>query len=91
MKPRAAGDTTGVGPRQREELIVAMPVVRVLELVGQSQKDWSDAANQAVREAASKVPSISGVEVLNWTANVKNGQIVEYKANVKVAYLDEMK
>lgn len=68
-----------------------MPVVRVLELVGQSQKDWSDAANQAVREAASKVPSISGVEVLNWTANVKNGQIVEYKANVKVAYLDEMK
>ena len=68
-----------------------MPVVKVLELVGQSQKDWSDAANQAVREAAAKVPSISGVEVLNWTANVRNGQIVEYKANVKVAYLDEAK
>jgi len=68
-----------------------MPVVKVLELVGQSHKDWNDAANQAVREAASKVPNISGVEVLNWTANVKNGEIVEYKANVKVAYLDEMK
>ncbi len=68
-----------------------MPVVKVLELVGESNKDWSDAANQAVREAAAKVPNISGVEVLNWTANVKNGAIVEYKANVKVAYLDEMK
>ncbi len=68
-----------------------MPVVKVLELVGQSHKDWSDAAGQAVREAASMVPTISGVEVLNWTANVKNGSIVEYKANVKVAYLDEGK
>ncbi|HHW17956.1 MAG TPA: dodecin domain-containing protein [Firmicutes bacterium] len=66
-----------------------MPVVRVLELVGQSHKDWQDAASQAVREAAAKVSNISGVEVLNWTANVKNGEIVEYKANVKVAYLDD--
>jgi flavin-binding protein dodecin len=68
-----------------------MPVVKVLELVGQSHKDWNDAASQAVREAAAKVPTISGVEVLNWTANVKNGEIALYKANVKVAYLDEMK
>lgn len=68
-----------------------MPVVKILELVGQSYKDWNDAASQAVREAAAKVPTISGVEVLNWTANVKNGEIALYKANVKVAYLDEMK
>jgi hypothetical protein len=68
-----------------------MPVVKILELVGQSHKDWNDAASQAVREAAAKVPTISGVEVLNWTANVKNGEIALYKANVKVAYLDEMK
>ncbi|HOP71388.1 MAG TPA: dodecin domain-containing protein [Bacillota bacterium] len=27
--------------------------------------------------------------MLNWTANVENGQIVKYKANVKVAYLDD--
>lgn len=66
-----------------------MPVVKIMELVGESQKDWQDAASQAVREAAGKVSNISGVEVLNWTANVKNGEIVEYKANVKVAYLDE--
>lgn len=66
-----------------------MPVVKVLELVGQSRRDWQDAAHQAVMEASRKVPNISGVEVLNWTANVKDGQIVEYKANVKVAYLDQ--
>ena len=46
-----------------------MPVVKVLELVGTSNKDWSDAANQAVREASSRLGSIVGVEVLNWTAS----------------------
>ncbi|HHY16785.1 MAG TPA: dodecin domain-containing protein [Firmicutes bacterium] len=67
-----------------------MPVVRVMELVGESKRDWQDAAAQAVKEAAGKVANISGVEILNWTANVKDGEIVNYKANVKVAYLDEM-
>ncbi len=66
-----------------------MPVVKVLELVGTSNKDWSDAANQAVREASPRVKNIVGVEVLNWTANVKDGAITEYKADVKVAYLDD--
>lgn len=92
MNLTGSGDTTGCSHEKTgEEMSLSMPVVKVLELVGQSQKDWSDAANQAVREAASKVPNISGVEVLNWTANVKNGSIVEYKTNVKVAYLDEMR
>lgn len=66
-----------------------MPVVRVLELVGQSPRGWQEAAMEAVREASSRNPNISGVEVINWTANVKNGEIVEYRANVKVVYLDE--
>jgi len=69
--------------------VVIVPVVKVLELVGTSNKDWSDAANQAVKEAAPKLQNIVGVEVLNWTANVKDGAITEYKADVKIAYLDE--
>ncbi|MEW6521956.1 MAG: dodecin family protein [Bacillota bacterium] len=65
-----------------------MPTVRVLELVGESATNWQDAAASAVAEASRTVKNISGVEVLNWTANVKNGQIVQYKANVKVAYVE---
>jgi len=63
-----------------------MSLVRVLELVGESKKDWQDAAQNAVEEAARTVHNITGVEVVNWTANVSEGRIVEYKANVKVAY-----
>jgi len=65
-----------------------MPVVKVLELVGQSHNDWQDAVQCAVREASRTVKNISGVEVANWTADVQSGQLVEYKANVKVAYLE---
>ncbi|MGI6620103.1 MAG: dodecin family protein [Bacillota bacterium] len=66
-----------------------MPVVKVLEIVGESGESFGDAVVKGVRELAARIPSIAGVEVLNWTANVKDGQIVKYKANMKVAYLDE--
>ncbi|MGB9867066.1 MAG: dodecin family protein [Bacillota bacterium] len=66
-----------------------MAVVKVLELVGTSHKDWQDAANNAVEEASRMVKSIKGAEVINWTANVSDGRITEYRANVKVAYVDE--
>lgn len=63
-----------------------MGVVKVLELVGESKTGWEDAAKNAVLEAARSVNGISGVEVYNWTANVEGGRVVEYKANVKVAF-----
>lgn len=65
-----------------------MAIVKVLELVGESSSDWQDAVQSAVREASKTVKNISGVEVENWTAQVQHGQIVEYKANVKVAFVD---
>jgi len=66
-----------------------MAVVKILELVGESTKDWQDAVQRAVSEASKTVREISGVEVANMTAEVSNGQIVEYKANVKVAFTGE--
>jgi flavin-binding protein dodecin len=63
-----------------------MAVIKVLELVGDSHKDWQDAVANAVSEAARTVDHITGVEVENWTADIKDGRIAEYKANVKVAF-----
>ncbi|PZN07211.1 dodecin domain-containing protein [Thermaerobacter sp. FW80] len=61
-------------------------VVKVIELVGESTKDWTDAVNNAVAEACRTLDHVSGVEVCNLTANVDNGRVVEWKANVKVAF-----
>ncbi len=63
-----------------------MTVVKVIELVGESQASWQDAIEQAVAQASKTVQGITGVEVLNMTANVDNGKITEYKADVQVAF-----
>ncbi|MGI6343897.1 MAG: dodecin family protein [Bacillota bacterium] len=62
-------------------------VVKVLELVGESKKSFADAVENAVSEAAKHFPNITGVEVYNFTGDVDNGKIVDFKANVKVAYV----
>ncbi|MGI6684867.1 MAG: dodecin family protein [Bacillota bacterium] len=62
--------------------------VKVIELIGESNHNWNDAVKQAVKQASMTIPNITGVEVYNLTAGVSDGNLVEYKANVKVAYSD---
>ncbi|RUA15915.1 MAG: dodecin domain-containing protein [Clostridia bacterium] len=61
-------------------------VAKVIELVGKSDKSWEDAAANAVKSAARTIHGISGVEVQNMTAKVKDGKIVVYKTTVKIAF-----
>ncbi len=62
--------------------------VKVSELVGESREGWKGAVQAAVAEAAKTVKNIVAVEVVNLTANVEDGRLVEYKANVKIAHTD---
>lgn len=64
-----------------------MSVVKVIELVGESTNSWQEAAAAAVAEASKTIHNISGVEIYNFTADVDNGRISHYKANVKVAFV----
>jgi len=61
--------------------------VKVSEFVGESRRSWQDAVENAVSEASRDINNISGVEVVNWTANCADNKIVEYKANIRIAYL----
>ncbi len=63
-----------------------MGVAKIIELIGESKLDWEDAVKDAVSKASKTVDNITGVEVLNLTANVEDGKVVEYKANVKLAF-----
>ncbi|NPV93510.1 MAG: dodecin domain-containing protein [Firmicutes bacterium] len=65
-----------------------MTAVKMVEMLGESQSNWNDAVQQALREASKHVSNITGVEVLNLTVGVEDGKISEYKANVKIAYTD---
>ena len=63
-----------------------MAVIKVIEVLGVSDKSWDDAAAQALKGATSSVRNISGIEVLSQTAKVKDGAISEYHATCKVAF-----
>lgn len=60
--------------------------VKVVELVGESDKSWEDAVKNAVREASKTIEGITGVEVVNMTADVKDGELYDYKVDVQIAF-----
>ena len=61
-------------------------VLKVIELVGISDKSFSDAVRQCVSEASRTIRGISGVKVVESTANVSDGQITEYHVTCRVAF-----
>jgi flavin-binding protein dodecin len=75
------------GELEREAIRVS--VVKVLEVVGQSTTGWEDAAKQALSEAAKDGRRITGVEVVNWTGNVEGNSIKAFRADVRVAYVED--
>ena len=63
-----------------------MGVIIIREMVGTSPQSWSDAARQAVATASKTVRNIVTVEVVKSTAEVRNGEIVEYRVEVKIGF-----
>jgi hypothetical protein len=61
-------------------------VIIIREMVGTSPQSWSDAARQAVATASRTVRNIQTVEVVKSTAEVRDGQIVEYRVEVKIGF-----
>ena len=64
-----------------------MTVIKIIELIGSSPVSWSDAAQNAVTEAARTIKNIKGVHVKRCTAKVKGDKIVEYNADVKISFV----
>ncbi len=63
--------------------------VRVIEMVGVSDKSWTDAAQQVVARASESTRHITGLDVLHSSAVVRDGKIIEYHVNVKLAFVVE--
>lgn len=63
-----------------------MGVIIIREMVGTSPTSWSDAARQAVTTASRTVRNIRSVEVVQSTARVEDGEIVEYLVELKIGF-----
>lgn len=66
-----------------------MTVVKVIELVGSSEKGWQEAVESAIERASKTIRNIRGVDIIGWTGKVEGSKIVEYRANVKISFVVE--
>ncbi len=63
-----------------------MGVLKVIELLADSDKSWEDAAQNAVKEASKSLKNIRSVNITNQSCVVKGEQITNYRINAKVTF-----
>ena len=63
-----------------------MTTVKTIELVGNSTESWEDAAQAALADADETLEEITGIEIINQTADVEGGEIQRYKTTIHVAF-----
>lgn len=66
-----------------------MSVVKVIEIMAESEKSWEDAANVALKAAAKSVKNIKSIYISDMQAIVENDKIVRYRVNAKLSFLVE--
>jgi flavin-binding protein dodecin len=64
-------------------------IVKVIEVIAQSDKSWDDAAKNAVSEAGKTIKGIKKIWVENFTAEVKGDGSLTYRVNVRLSFLVE--
>lgn len=64
-----------------------MAVIKVIELVGSSPDGWEETTRAAVAKAAETLHNIVGADLVGQTAVIKDNKIVEFRANVKIAFM----
>lgn len=69
-----------------------MAIVKVIEVIAQSEKGWEDATREAIREARKTVHGIQTIYIQDFQAILDDSQeIALYRINAKISFVvDEM-
>lgn len=63
-----------------------MAVLKVIEVLANSDKSWEDATKKAVSQASKSLKNIRSVYVQEQSASVKDGEVTEFRVNVKITF-----
>lgn len=63
-----------------------MSILKVIELLGESDKSWEDAAQSMIDEASKTVKNIRSIYIQDMSASVKDNKIGKYRINGKVTF-----
>jgi hypothetical protein len=64
-------------------------ILKVIEVLAESEKSWEDAAAQAVERAARTLNNIRSIYIDNFEAKVEANKIVRYRINAKISFILE--
>jgi dodecin len=62
-------------------------IVKVIEVIAQSEKSWDDAVKNALNEVAKTVDNVKEIWVSGMKAIVEDGRIAEYRLTAKVSFV----
>lgn len=63
-----------------------MAVLKVIEVLSNSDTSWEDATDKAVRKASKSVKGIRSVFVQSQSAVVEDDKVKEYRVNLKLTF-----
>ena len=63
-----------------------MALMKVIEVLAQSEQGWEDAAQRAVNDAAESLRGIRSVYIKEMEAVVENNRITQYRVNAKITF-----
>jgi flavin-binding protein dodecin len=63
-----------------------MSIVKVIEVLAQSDESWEAAAQQALNEAGKTVRNIESIYIKEFQAIVENNEISKYRVNAKISF-----
>ncbi len=63
-----------------------MAVLKVIEVLSNSETSWEDATKKAVKHAAKTVKNIRSVYVQEQSAIVNDNQVTEFRVNLKITF-----
>ena len=62
-------------------------MLKVIEVLAESDKSWEDAAQNAVKRATETLKNVKSIYIENFEAKVENGVITKYRINAKITFL----
>ena len=67
-----------------------MAMLKVIEVLAESEKSWEDAAHVAIAQASETIRHIKSVNIENFQASVgEDGKINRYRINAKISFVLE--
>ncbi|MFP4462830.1 MAG: dodecin family protein [Guyparkeria sp.] len=61
-------------------------MLKVIEVLAESEKSWEDAANRAIAKASGSVHGIKSIYIKEFEAKVEDNRITKYRINAKITF-----